>query len=191
MRAFQIEPEFDEYYEFVDTLNASVETCVLDNQASIDSAFIFDYHFINSDSVITNWAIWQDGDSSTINVGLNITNSGNNLVYLDVICNSKSMNEINTYSFYGMFNATGVGIDKIEKKNVVSIYPNPAKDYFTINLDNSEKSDIKVLDITGKVIYQENFSKEIVISTEKYKKGIYFVKIKNLNNVIIRKVIVE
>jgi len=101
------------------------------------------------------------------------------------------MNETNTFSFYGMFNATGVGIDEIEKEYIISIYPNPAKDYFTINLDNNEKSDLKILDITGKVVYERNFSKEINISTEKFKEGIYFVKVKNNDNIIIRKIIVE
>ena len=191
IRSFGITPTFDNLYTFIDTLNASVETCILDNQASIDSAFIFDYHLVNSDSVITNWAIWDNGVADTINVGLNVINSGNNLVYLDVICNSKSMNEINTYSFYGMFNVTGVGIDKIEKEYVISIYPNPAKAYFTVSLNNSKESYMQILDITGKLIHQEHFSKEINISTEKLEKALYFVKVKNNDNIIIRKIIVE
>ena len=187
---FIVAATFDEYYEFVDTLDATVETCILDNSASIDSAFIFDYHFVNPDSVITNWAIWQDGDSSTINVGLSVTNSGNNLVYLDVICNSKSINVTNTYSFYGMFNATGVGIKEIQE-NGFSLFPNPAKNDFTIKLDNNKDSYLQILDITGKVIYQKNFKKDLLVETTSFKSGIYFVRIENDNNIITEKIIVE
>ena len=190
VKTLQVEAVFDEYYEFVDTLDATVETCILDNQLSTDSAFIFNYHFVNSDSVVTNWAIWDNGVADTINVGLNVTNSGNNLVYLDVICNSKTMNEINVKSFYGMFNATGVSVNEIQK-NDFSLFPNPAKNDFTIKLDNNKDSYLQILDITGKVIYQKNFKKDLLVETTNFKSGIYFVRIENDNNIITEKIIVE
>ena len=83
-----------------------------------------------------------------------------------------------------------VGVNEI-RTEIANIFPNPAIDYFTVLLYNNEESDLKVLDITGKVVCQEIFSKEINISTEKFKEGLYFVKVKNNDNIIIRKIIVE
>ena len=71
------------------------------------------------------------------------------------------------------------------------IFPNPTKDYLTIYLENNIESYLEILDITGKVIYKDNFLKEGRISTSGFKKGIYFVKVENNDNVIIRKIIVE
>lgn len=84
-----------------------------------------------------------------------------------------------------------VNVEESSPNHSCLMYPNPAKDYFITSLDNNEKAELKVLDITGKVVFQETFSKETNISTAKFKEGIYFLKVKNNGNVITRKFIVE
>jgi len=73
----------------------------------------------------------------------------------------------------------------------ISIYPNPTNDSFTVKTNNNLKSHLYILNITGKVLFEDEFSEKINVSTKKYKKGIYIVKVENINNVTIKKIIIE
>lgn len=183
--SFDIDNIYDSAYAFVDTLSITIDTCLFDNSLPIDSASIYDVQQTNSDSIYLAWVFWQAGNSFFLELGTIISNPGMNLVYLDVICNN------NVNDFYGVFNLISTNILRKEKSIELSIYPNPVKEYFTVGLDNNEKTDVIIIDITGKIIYQNNFSKEMKISTTDFKSGIYFVKIKNNNDVITREIIVE
>lgn len=50
---------------------------------------------------------------------------------------------------------TTVGIEEYEAFRETSIYPNPNKGYVNIELGNLDKIDIKVVDVNGKLIYQQ------------------------------------
>ena len=89
---------------------------------------------------------------------------------------------------YKLTNTTGIND---VSSNKIIIYPNPAKNYFTVKLDNNKDSHLQILDVTGKVIYQKNFNKELLVETKNFNNGIYFVRIKNDNNVITEKIIIE
>lgn len=73
------------------------------------------------------------------------------------------------------------------------IYPNPAKDYFTINL-NSELAEISMIDINGRFIdlefeHQKN---KIHVSIHNIQSGTYFVKIVDQNqNILFKKVVIN
>ncbi|WP_343329560.1 alpha-amylase family glycosyl hydrolase [Polaribacter staleyi] len=74
----------------------------------------------------------------------------------------------------------------IDDKNTIKLYPNPAKTHFVLS-DKTNK--VSVFDITGKLV--KTYSKEdiesnyYVIST--LKKGIYFIRIKDIKNQILTK----
>jgi len=82
-------------------------------------------------------------------------------------------------------------IDNTTSNNEISVFPNPVHNHFTVRFKNNKKSYLKVLDITRKAVYQEIFTNETNVSTDKFKKGLYFINIINGTNTISRKIILE
>ncbi len=73
------------------------------------------------------------------------------------------------------------------------IYPNPVRDYIYIkNPEDKLERNIQILDVTGKVVfenvYQENI---IIISVKNWSKGVYFIKIADANKTYNHKIIIE
>lgn len=60
----------------------------------------------------------------------------------------------------------------------VKIYFNQVKDAFTILLDNSTKTNVKIYNILGKLVYEgiTNNGKLEIINNSKFSSGVYFVK---------------
>jgi len=89
-------------------------------------------------------------------------------------------------------------IEKIPSKNI-SIYPNPTSGKVTLKIDqettsNNQISDISISNITGKVIYNKQFSiqtNKIELDLSDYGKGLYFVKIKTNEGIITKKLILQ
>lgn len=77
--------------------------------------------------------------------------------------------------------------------NNISIYPNPSKGIYNISLGNVNPTSIEVYDLTGKIILSKkdivtsNFETTIDLSSSS--QGIYFVKIKENNKQIVKRII--
>ena len=73
----------------------------------------------------------------------------------------------------------------VELTNDVVIYPNPVNDELKIKFNNGiSNTDIKIYDITGKIIYETNYNDingvgEIDIDLTNVPKGLYLVEILN------------
>lgn len=94
---------------------------------------------------------------------------------------------------YGVFygggifkNTTGtmLGINEIDKKDNVKIFPNPATDKITISFveNTAQPFTIEIIDTLGKKLFSKNYEIEndtISINTEKIPKGVYFLTIIN------------
>ncbi len=79
-----------------------------------------------------------------------------------------------------------------ENNSEISIYPNPAKDYFTINYNNNLNKEISIFSIDGRLLLSETTSSNIhKIDCSNFKSGIYIVKINSDNEQVIRKVILN
>lgn len=89
-----------------------------------------------------------------------------------------------------VLNACSLSIDDNEISKI-TIYPNPATTM--VYLSNlPESSDIKVVDITGKVVIDTfKTTGTTSIRTENLNSGVYFVQIKNNDNVTVKKLIVN
>ncbi|MFH2144246.1 MAG: T9SS type A sorting domain-containing protein [Bacteroidota bacterium] len=85
-----------------------------------------------------------------------------------------------------------IGKPDINIKDVaIDIYPNPAKEFLSINTDieNKEKAEIYFYDCSGKLIYKEKYKEMIDISS--IEPGIYFLRISDENSVsCTRKVVI-
>lgn len=75
-----------------------------------------------------------------------------------------------------------------------TLYPNPAKDWFKINLNSNSQYDIELISISGQLIKQfKSVKGELQVAVDNMPRGVYLVKIhNNLNNQSIqRKLIVQ
>ncbi len=88
-------------------------------------------------------------------------------------------------------NITSVGIDENTFANNVSIYPNPTKGLFTVQLgDIKQQTTVIVYSIVGqKVVYKIPQTNIVTIDLSNHEDGIYFVKIQNGDIVIIKRVV--
>ena len=78
-------------------------------------------------------------------------------------------------------------VDEIEN---INIYPNPTSGIFTI--DGNNITDIQIIDVTGKIIYAEKTSKTISnIDLRDFSNGVYFVKVKTVNGISVKKLLLN
>ena len=65
--------------------------------------------------------------------------------------------------------------------NTFKVYPNPAKNIFTVNVNNNSVYTITITDISGKTVAQKQASGENCVFNADYESGLYFVNISNKN----------
>ncbi len=73
-----------------------------------------------------------------------------------------------------------------ETDNNISIFPNPTNDILNI-YSSVDIINIKIIDLTGKILYQSNTAKSFDIS--EMKAGIYLVKIQTKDSITIKKIV--
>jgi len=83
-----------------------------------------------------------------------------------------------------------LGISNDQKLDF-KIYPNPAHNYVTISGGNTDFYSLKILDLTGKAVYQQTGENIINIDVSKFTDGLYFVKITQQNNTTTYKLIIK
>lgn len=72
----------------------------------------------------------------------------------------------------------------------VRVYPNPFTDAINIEVDNSGKTNVMVMDIIGKIVYQTEFTdKTLPINTDSLKAGIYIIKVINNSKATVLRVV--
>lgn len=116
--------------------------------------------FINN-STYTDWAEFNFGDGSqfysTAIFGDTILHYMNQMGNYDVLCVAKDSFNCQSDSLYiGMFYVEDwTGLEESEIVNDLNLYPNPFLDQTTLSINTKEScnSQIKVVDITGKVVY--------------------------------------
>ncbi len=95
--------------------------------------------------------------------------------------------------------ASTVGIPEVETINVndVNVYPNPANNVVTFNINSKNNSDftIKLIDVTGKTVYEKEMNVNNITSTtfdcSLLARGLYIVNVTNKNNSINKKLTIK
>ena len=76
-------------------------------------------------------------------------------------------------------------VDEVGNNNTIKIYPNPVKDILTIESSQELNNDIKITDLSGRVLITDKLKgKSIEINVSSLKKGIYLLQISETNEVI-------
>ncbi|MBP6624188.1 MAG: T9SS type A sorting domain-containing protein, partial [Chitinophagaceae bacterium] len=169
------------------------------------------------DSLITlNLTITQV-NTSTSQSGFVISSNANGATYQWVKCPSYSIIPNETSQTYtaaanGSFavivtqngctdtsncvTVTGVGINEHEMDQTIYVYPNPTNGIFTIQKQDpfNGPSSIRILDVTGQVIYTSNFNRpttQYTINISNQPAGIYLVELKQDEEIARVKVVKE
>ena len=102
-------------------------------------------------------------------------------------------NDCFTDTFIKTVNAFTDGILNAELSDI-QIYPNPAKGFFYLHLDNFSAKEIQLTLISsnGTVVISEKFGKNKTtinkkIKTSELKRGVYFIKLKSEKGIVIKK----
>lgn len=77
-------------------------------------------------------------------------------------------------------NFTGTPVSDVAEMHNYKVYPNPAKDRFTMDLGTVAKSNktVELMNLQGKTVYASVTSNDIIsINTEKFESGIYLIKV--------------
>lgn len=97
-------------------------------------------------------------------------------------------------------NNINVGVVEFSKESQIGVYPNPAKDFAVvgIKLNNPSKVDIQIMDVTGKVVYNNNSAEvvnpgqnEIKINTTEFPTGTYNILVKTAEGTFKEKLIIS
>jgi len=190
----------------VDTIGARAkESCDLSTGLGITSAVIIGITPTDGKNILVHWEIVQDGNTFTYDVEYTISQEGNNLFYLSIICKEgggasqakplRSASEANIsvtgYTVSAIFNVDfgGVGICLPKAISNLVVYPNPTKGkliidngQWTNNVRPEPIDNVEIFDVFGKkqlsiINYQLSIVNSIDISH--LPNGIYFLKIDN------------
>ncbi len=73
-----------------------------------------------------------------------------------------------------------------------TLYPNPSNGSFVVTTSNTDQKTIAVMDLMGRVVYQDQFSEQRVeVKLPEASKGVYAVKITDGNKTGVKKLVVE
>lgn len=92
--------------------------------------------------------------------------------------------------------STALGTNSFDNNLEMSFFPNPTKEILNINFGKltNQKSEIKIVDINGKVVFTSTIENPSVIeriNLQKLSKGMYLVDITSGNSKINKKIIIE
>jgi carbonic anhydrase/acetyltransferase-like protein (isoleucine patch superfamily) len=143
---------------------------------------------------IINYIVFQSGKAIHLASGINDTITG------------LSPETAYTFSLRARDNAGNISeeSEKAEVSTLVStsLYsmdkfdfsamPNPVTDHFTIDITGVENAELTIVNLVGEVVYENQISGKISLDRNSIKKsGIYFVKVKNGNTILVRKLVVR
>tara|TARA_B110000858_G_scaffold6362_1_gene7008 strand:- start:412 stop:2271 length:1860 start_codon:yes stop_codon:yes gene_type:complete len=83
----------------------------------------------------------------------------------------------------------GASVDLVESSaNKLQIFPNPAKDFLGITLENNLPSELTLMDVSGKVVLEKTFTNSSNINLSNFNNGIYFLSISNNSKIVTKRV---
>jgi hypothetical protein len=107
------------------------------------------------------------------------TKASNSYKYVKLVGHMNSINEWNSYNEFKVFgteespNAT----NDANIEDIVEVFPNPATENVFVKTGN--ESTIRVIDITGKVVYEQKSAGDISQLNYNFQSGTYFIQVLN------------
>jgi hypothetical protein len=84
------------------------------------------------------------------------------------------------------------GLEEPTLRNIMKIYPNPAKDALTVFIEEEGEWEIQVMDLTGRLVerVQVTGNQNQLIHLDSFQKGIYLLKLSNGKELFVKKLVV-
>ena len=75
----------------------------------------------------------------------------------------------------------------------IAVYPNPSNGIFTIEMPNMVSAKVMVMDITGKIVYDNNVISNSQIKLQNVEQGMYFIRIADTTSgsIVVKKLLVN
>lgn len=82
-----------------------------------------------------------------------------------------------------------VSINKIATSSTINLFPNPTKDYLSIETGLNEQTVLRLYSLQGQLLQTKSFNRQTNLNVEQYPKGIYLLKFENKNEQIVKRFI--
>ena len=123
-----------------------------------------------------NWRVDADGFNCTPTLRLA---GGNNSTYAAKV-----------KSHSNQTNNRAAGIEKITNNQQVSVYPNPASNNFVIETTSTEKQQLQIVDVTGKIVLSQTITSKTTIDASLLSDGVYNITIIGNGSVANKKLVI-
>jgi len=151
--------------------------------------------FIDPQRPITVGKQWTGTDSTIKEYSYNLSSFNNetSIIFRFVFASDQAENgEGAAIDNFSIDASAILAVDDITK-NSFRVYPNPSNSIFNIQRQSSEKMNISVFDVTGRLVYED---KNIILShyslnLSKVNKGLYFLKIIEGNKHVAKRILVQ
>jgi hypothetical protein len=84
-----------------------------------------------------------------------------------------------------------ISLEEQLRKGLISLYPNPAQSYFSVDGLEAETASVIIYDLNGRPVLERNFITEEHIAIDHLKSGIYLVRIISGNETATTKMLIE
>ncbi len=94
-------------------------------------------------------------------------------------------------AFLTVFEPQTTGVPNIISNESLRIFPNPAIEEFTLQVEEDDSCRVVVCDLIGRTMYEKNFVTALQIPVNDWNKGIYLIEVTRGANKIVQKLLVE
>lgn len=117
-------------------------------------------------------------------------------VYIKTYATVKSFVEIpvtqnDSVSKYTIYVFGSVGMEEKTLAQTISLYPNPARDVLNISGPVNKTVTLQLLDVTGRLLAEKQFTGQETINLHPFLQGIYLVRIQSGQETYTQKIVVE
>ena len=170
-------------------LQTSASYSVISGTVAIDNTTGFSFN-ITGDTTISNTTNSNGSFSYYIKKGQSITITPHKAGYT-FSPESRTFNDIEANIENINFTATPVKAVTDINEDIVSVFPNPAKDKLTVQCKQKAES-IEIFDINGMLLIKQKMqSYNAIIDMNELSNGIYFLRVKTEAGIIERKIVKE
>ena len=130
---------------------------------------------LSSDSTTSLWLFGDAGNSSSLltNATFTYNKSGNYTVKL-IAKNKNNCTDTSSKKIV----ITNTSVETLLTNSHVKVYPNPAKDFITIEIaESTNEGLLTLIDLTGKQVYKALLNKQQIVPINDLNNGMYLVKI--------------
>ena len=99
----------------------------------------------------------------------------------DIRVYNRALNTLEIDSLFKEANPVGTTIREIAQKNIITLYPNPAKSLVSLSIP----CNIVLTDVTGKVVYMQQNTDKVDLTHQPA--GVYFITLSNLKGELIQR----